>query len=265
MSITAIVTAVFIVAVLLALLVATVRVCPEYMRYVKFRLGRFVGVYGPGIVIVIPIIERIVPIDLRVAVIDLPAQRAITRDNVEVTVDATVYFRVIKPEDAVLKVQNYRVAVAYLAAATLRDVIGMKDLDTLLSRREEIAHEIAKIVDEYVQEWGLKITSVVIKDIRLPEGLIRAMAQAAEAERTGRAKIILAEADLKAAEKYLEAAKRYAQNPVALMLRQIDALIEIARERNLVVVTPSTLELTALAPAILRYYEKEKTTEKKES
>ncbi len=256
MEISAIVSSVFLAIIFLILLAMTIRVCPEYMRYVKFRLGRYVGVYGPGVVIVVPIIEKVMPIDLRVMVIDLPAQRAITRDNVEVTVDATVYFRVVKPEDAVLKVQNYKAAIAYLAAATLRDVIGMKDLDTLLSKREEVAHEIAKIVDEYVQEWGLKITSVVMKDIRLPESLVRAMAQAAEAERTGRAKIILAEADLKAAERYLEAAKRYAQNPVALMLRQIDALIEIARERNLIVVTPSTLELTTLAPAILRYYER---------
>ncbi len=264
MEVVTIASAIFLVIIFLVLLALTIRICPEYMRYVKFRLGRYVGVYGPGVVIVLPIIERVTPIDLRVTVVDLPAQKAITRDNVEVTVDATVYFRVIKPEDVILKVQNYKAAVAYLAAATLRDVIGMKDLDTLLSRREEVAQEIARIVDEYVQEWGIKVTSVVMKDIRLPEGLVRAMAQAAEAERTGRAKVILAEADLKAAEKYLEAAKKYAQSPVALMLRQIDALIEIAREKSLIVVTPSTLELTTLAPAILRYYEK-RGEEKRES
>ncbi len=249
--------AMFIIIILLILAALSIRVCPEYKRYVKFRLGRYVGVYGPGIVIVIPVIERIVPVDLRISVIDLPAQRALTRDNVEITVDAAVYFRVVKPEDAVIKVQNYRAAVAYLAASTLRDVIGMKDLDTILSKREEVAREIAKIIDEYVQDWGIKITSVVMKDIKLPDTLVRAMAQAAEAERTGRAKVILAEADLKAAERYLEAAKRYSQNSVALLLRQIDALIEIARYKNLVIVVPSTLELTTLAPAILKALQKE--------
>ena len=262
MGIVEIVLGVFLTIIAITFLASAIRICPEYMRFVKLRLGKFVGVYGPGLVLIIPIIDRIIPVDLRITVVDLPAQKAITKDNVGITVDAAVYFRVIKPEDAVLNVENYKMAVAYLASSTLRDVIGMKDLDTVLAKREEIAREIAKIIDEHVQNWGIKVSSVVIKDITLPESLVRAMAQAAEAERTGRAKIILAEADLKASQMYLQAAEQYSKNPTALLLRQIDALIEIAREKNLVVVTPSTLELTTVAPAILKFIQ-ERISEKK--
>ncbi len=251
-----IVIGIVLLIIFISFLASSIRVCPEWMRFVKLRLGKYVGICGPGIVLIIPIIDRLIPVDLRISVIDLPAQKALTRDNVEITVDAAVYFRVVKPEDAVLNVENYRIAVGYLAASTLRDVIGMKNLDTALSKREEIAREIAKIIDEHVQTWGIKVSSVVIKDIRLPEGLVRAMAQAAEAERAGRAKVILAEADLEASKKYLQAALTYSQNPASLILRQIDAVIEVAREKNLILVVPSTFELTTLAPAVLKLAER---------
>lgn len=244
-------TAIVLTIIMIILLASSIRIVPEYQRLVKLRLGKYVGTFGPGVVIVIPIIDRVLSVDLRVTAVDLPAQKALTKDNVEVSIDAAVYFRVIDPEKSVLSVVNYKSATALLASSTLRDVVGMIDLDTLLTQREEVAKKIASVIDEQVCAWGIKVTSVVIKDIKLPETLIRAMAQAAEAERTRRAKVILAQADYEASQLYLKAAETYTKNNVSILLRQIDALIEIARERNLVIVVPSTLELATLSTLAL--------------
>jgi regulator of protease activity HflC (stomatin/prohibitin superfamily) len=247
----------FAVVILIAILSSAIRIIPEYQRAVKFRLGRVVGVVGPGLVFIIPIIETIVRYDLRVEVVDVPAQRALTKDNVEVTIDAAIYLRVVDALKTALTVKNHVQAVAIFAASTLRDVVGMVDLDTLLTHRDEIAKRIASIVDEHVTPWGVKVTAVAIKDIKLPEVLLRAMASQAEAERIRRAKITLASAEYEASKIYLEAAEKYSQNPIAVQLRMIDALIEIAREHNLIIVTPPTMEFVALPLALARKEKKE--------
>lgn len=236
----------FAIVILIAILSSAIKVIPEYQRAVKFRLGRVVGVVGPGVVFIIPIIDNIIRYDLRIEVVDVPAQRALTKDNVEVNIDAAIYLRVVDALKTALTVRNHVPAVATFATSTLRDVVGMVDLDTLLSQREEVAKRIAAIVDEHVTPWGVKVTAVAIKDIKLPDVLLRAMASQAEAERVRRAKITLASAEYEASKIYLEAAERYSQNPVAVQLRMIDSLIEIAKERNLIIVTPPSLEYVAL-------------------
>lgn len=248
----------FALVILVAILSSAIRIIPEYQRAVKFRLGRVVGVVGPGLVFIIPIIDRIVIYDLRVEVVDVPAQRTLTKDNVEVTVDAAIYLRVVEALKTALTVKNHVPAVAIYASSTLRDVIGMVDLDTLLTHRDEIAKKIASIVDEHVTPWGVKVTAVAIKDIKLPEVLLRAIASQAEAERVKRAKITLASAEYEASKIYLDAAERYSQNPTAVQLRMIDALIEIAREHNLIIVTPPTFEYVALPVAITKRQQNEK-------
>jgi regulator of protease activity HflC (stomatin/prohibitin superfamily) len=246
----------FAVIILVAILSSAIRIIPEYQRAVKFRLGRVVGVVGPGLVFIIPIIENIIRYDLRIEVVDVPSQKALTKDNVEVTIDAAIYLRVIDALKTALTVRNHIPAVAIFAASTLRDVVGMVDLDTLLTHRDEIAKRIASIVDEHVTPWGIKVTAVAIKDIKLPEVLLRAMASQAEAERVRRAKITLASAEYEASKIYLEAAERYSQNPTAVQLRMIDALIEIAREHNLIIVTPPTMEYVALPLALIKKEQK---------
>jgi regulator of protease activity HflC (stomatin/prohibitin superfamily) len=247
----------FATVILVAILSSAIRIIPEYQRAVKFRLGRVVGVVGPGLVFIIPVIDTIVRYDLRVEVVDVPAQRALTKDNVEVTIDAAIYLRVVDALKTALTVRNHIPAVAIYAASTLRDVVGMVDLDTLLTHRDDIAKKIASIVDDHVAPWGVKVTAVAIKDIKLPEILLRAMASQAEAERVRRAKITLASAEYEASKIYLEAAERYSQNPTAVQLRMIDALIEVAREHNLIIVTPPTMEYVALPLALARREKKE--------
>ncbi len=239
-----------LVVILLAILSSAIRIIPEYQRAVKFRLGRVVGVVGPGLVLIIPVIDRLLVFDLRVITVDVPAQKALTKDNVEVTIDAAVYLRVIDPLKTALTVREHVTASSLLAAATLRDVVGTVDLDTLLTQREEIAKRIAGAVDAQVSPWGIKVSAVAIKDIRLPEMLVRAMASQAEAERVRRAKITLAQAEYDASRLYIEAAENYAKNHIAVNLRQIDALIEIAREKNLIMVVPSNLEMVSMPAAM---------------
>jgi regulator of protease activity HflC (stomatin/prohibitin superfamily) len=242
-----IVLTIILLIIIIAILAYSIRVVPEYQRIVKLRLGKFKGIYGPGIVFIIPIIDTPITVDLRVVSIDLSSQRALTKDNVEVSIDAAVYMRVIDAAKAVLSVTDYRSATATLGAAVLRDVIGMVDLDTLLTQREEVARKIASIIDEHVSPWGVKVTAVAIKDIKLPDTLIRAMAAQAEAERMRRAKVILAQADYEASQMYLRAAETYTKNPISLTLRQLDTLLEIAKEHNLILVVPSSLEVTSLS------------------
>jgi len=245
--------------IIVALIAYSIRIVPEYQRIVKLRLGKYKGIYGPGVVFVIPAIDRVTYMDLRVISIDLPSQRALTKDNVEVTVDASVYLRVMDPTKAFLSVSDYRTASSVLAAAVLRDVVGMVDLDTLLTQREEVAKRIASIIDDHVEPWGVKVTTVAIKDIKLPDALIRAMAAQAEAERMRRAKVILAQADYEASQLYLKASESYSKNTISLILRQLDALVEIAREKNLVLVVPSTLEVTSLSSLALSVIKQRET------
>ena len=242
----------FGVLVLLAILAYSIRIVREYERLVVFRLGRLIGAKGPGLVFVIPIIDRVQVVDLRIHVVDVPKQRVITRDNVEVSVDAVVYYRVFDPIKAVMTIRNYHYGVAMLAQTTLRDVLGQVDLDELLSKREELNKRIQRILDELTDPWGIKVTAVTIKEVVLPEGLVRAMAKQAEAERWRRAKVIEAEGERQAAKIMAEAARIYEEHPVALRLRELHTLVEIAKERTLIVFYPSVVggEITGLAAAV---------------
>lgn len=215
----------------------SIKIIKEYERLVVFRLGRLRGAIGPGLVFIIPFVDTFNKVDLRVFTVDVPRQEILTRDNVSVTVDAVVYYRVIDPIAAVTRVSNYHYAVGLLAQTVLRDVLGQSDLDDLLQRRDELNKRISGILDEMTIPWGVKITAVTIKAVELPEEMKRAMAKQAEAERWRRARIIEAEGEKQASIILAEAAKLYEDHPVALRLRELQTLIEIAREKSLVVVT----------------------------
>jgi len=228
---------VFIILVfLIMILSASIKITAEYQRIVIFRLGRLAGIKGPGLVFIIPIIDKIIKLDLRTRVIDVPKQRIITLDNVSVDVDAVVYFRIVDPQKAVVEVQRYDVATSLLAQTTLRDIVGQKNLDELLSQREELNKSLQAILDQGTDPWGIKISAVTIRDVSLPEEMLRALAKQAEAEREKRSRIIIAEGELIASEKMSEAAKLYEKTPMALRLRELQTLTEIAREKNLIVV-----------------------------
>ncbi len=237
-----------LVALLAAVFLAmSVRVVKEYERAVVFRLGRVVGVKGPGLFLIIPFIDTVRVVDLRVQVVDVPSQEIITRDNVTVEVDAVVYYRVFDPVKAVTAVANYHYAVMMYAQTTLRDIAGQVELDDLLSKREEINKRLQKILDEVTDPWGIKVVAVTLKQVKLPESLLRAMALQAEAERIRRARVIEAEGERQAAQIMAEAAKVYEEHPVALRLRELQTLIQVAMQKNLVVVAP----MEALSPATL--------------
>lgn len=223
---------------------AALRVVREYERAVIFRLGRLIGAKGPGLIFLIPFVDKPRIVDLRLLSFDIPRQRIITKDNVTVDVDAVVYYRVINPIDAVVKVQDYITASNFIAQTTLRDVVGQVELDELLTRRDELGKRIQTIVDEVTEGWGIKVTQVAIRDVVLPEEMLRAIAKQAEAERERRARIIMAEGELMAAQKMAEAAEFYAKNPSAMRLRELQTWVEIAREKNMVIIT----EGGALAP-----------------
>ncbi|MEM1619004.1 MAG: slipin family protein [Desulfurococcaceae archaeon] len=231
------VVAVLILLIAIPILASAIKIVKEYERIVVFRLGRLKGAVGPGLVFVIPFIDTINRVDLRVITVDVPKQEIITRDNVSVTVDAVVYYRVVDPVAAVTRVANYHYAVSMLAQTVLRDVIGQADLDDLLQRRDELNKRLSSILDEMTIPWGVKISAVTIKAVELPEEMTRAMAKQAEAERWRRARIIEADGERQAAMILAEAAKLYEQHAVALRLRELQTLIEIAREKALVVVT----------------------------
>ncbi len=239
----------FLAIVALMILFYSVRVVREYERAVIFRLGRVIGAKGPGLIIVIPFIDRPVMVDLRINTVDVPRQKLITKDNVEVSVDAVVYYRVADPIKAVTTVRNYNYAVTMLAQTLLRDVLGKHELDDLLTRREELNKELQRILDEMTDPWGIKVTAVTIREVVLPEGLVRAMARQAEAERWRRAKIIEADAERQAAKIMAEAAEIYAKRPEALRLRELHTLLEVAKEKNTVIIFPAALgpELAAAA------------------
>ncbi|MCX7866192.1 MAG: SPFH domain-containing protein [Limisphaera sp.] len=219
------------------------RVLREYERGVIFRLGKLIGAKGPGLVILIPLVDRMVKIDLRVVTIDVAKQEIMTRDNVPVTVDAVLYFRVVDPVAAVVKVENFWKATALLGQTTLRSVLGQAELDELLAHREKINQKLQEIIDRQTDPWGVKVTAVEVKDVALPDGMKRAMAKQAEAERERRAKIVNAEGEFQAAEKMVQAAQMTAKEPIALQLRYLQTMREIASEHSTTTFIPLPLEL----------------------
>lgn len=231
-----------LVIVLVALLGSTVKIAREYERGVIFRLGRLLRAKGPGVIILIPVVDRMLKIDLRVVTLDVPRQEMMTRDNVPVSVDAVLYFRVVNPEDAVVKVENFSKATYLLAQTTLRSVLGQHEMDELLSQRDRINQQLQQVIDEGTEPWGIKVTLVEVRDVSLPEGMKRAMAKQAEVERERRAKVINAEGEFQAAEKLVQAAAKIATEPVALQLRYLQALTEITSDRNSITVFPVPLD-----------------------
>ena len=225
-----------IVIFLVLLLSSAIKIMAEYQRIVIFRLGRLLGIKGPGLVFVIPIIDNIIKLDLRTRVIDVPKQRVITKDNVTVDVDAVVYFRVTDPQKAVVEVQRYEVATSLLAQTTLRDLLGNQSLDELLSKREQLNKSLQTVLDQGTDPWGIKVSNVTIRDVALPEEMLRAIAKQAEAEREKRARIIIADGEFQASKKMSEAAEFYQKTPAAMRLRELQTLSEIAREKNLIIV-----------------------------
>jgi regulator of protease activity HflC (stomatin/prohibitin superfamily) len=228
---------------LIPLFPLAVKIVQEYERGVIFRLGRLVGARGPGLFIILPIVDRMVKIDLRVFTVDVPSQEMITTDNVTVKVDAVMYFRVVNPEDAVVKVENYFRATALIAQTTLRSTIGQSDLDALLAKREEINQRLQVAVDEATEPWGVKVSMVEVRDVLLAPEMVRIIARQAEAERDRRAKVIHAEGEFQAAERLSEAGRIIAASPGTLQLRYLQTLTEIATEGTNTVVFPIPIDL----------------------
>ena len=229
----------------------------EYQRIVIFRLGRLLGIKGPGLVFIVPIIDKIIKLDLRTRVIDVPKQRVITKDNVTVDVDAVVYYRITDPEKAVVEVQRYEVATSLLAQTTLRDILGTQSLDDLLSKREQLNKSLQTIIDQGTDPWGIKVSAVTIRDVALPDEMMRAIAKQAEAEREKRARIIIADGEFQASKKMTDAAKLYEKTPTALRLRELQTLTEIAREKNLIIVPAGEMGTVAgIAKAVNKKVEK---------
>jgi regulator of protease activity HflC (stomatin/prohibitin superfamily) len=222
---------------------SAVRILREYERAVVFRLGKLVGPKGPGLVLLIPMVDRMVRMDLRVVTIDVPNQEIMTRDNVPVTVDAVVYFRVVDPVAAVIKVENFLKATSLIAQTTLRSVLGQASLDDLLAGREKINQTLQEVVDRHTDPWGVKVTAVEVRDVALPENMKRAMAKQAESERERRAKIINAEGEFQAAEKLVQAAEMMSAQPIALQLRFLQTMREISSEHNTTTFLPVPIDL----------------------
>ena len=229
--------------VIIFILANAIRVLREYERGVIFRLGRLIAAKGPGLIILIPIVDRLVKISLRMLVMDVPPQDVITRDNVSVKVNAVVYFRVMDPNKAVTEVEDYMYATSQLAQTTLRSVLGEAELDDLLSNREKINSELQQILDKHTDPWGIKVSTVEVKHVDLPAEMQRAMARQAEAERERRAKVIKALGELQASEKLAEAAKVIGDFPVALQLRYLQTLTDVAAENNSTTLFPIPIDL----------------------
>lgn len=235
-----------VIVVALSLLGSAVRIVQEYERGVIFRLGRLVGAKGPGLFFLVPVIDRMMKIDLRTVTLDVPAQEAITNDNVTVKVNAVAYFRVIDPERAVVQVEDFRRATYQIAQTSLRNVIGQAELDELLAYRERINNRLAQIIDEATEPWGVKVSLVEVKDVELPPQMQRAMARQAEAEREKRAKIIHAEGEFQAAQQLREAATLMAEEPSALQLRYLQTLTEIGAEKNSTLIFPVPVDVISI-------------------
>ena len=234
---------VLIVIVIVFLLASMIKILREYERGVIFRLGRLIGIKGPGIIFLIPLIDRMVKISLRMIVMDVPPQDIITKDNVSVKVNAVIYFRVLGPDKAVVEVENFMFATSQLAQTTLRSVIGQAELDELLSERDKINLKLQKIIDGHTDPWGIKVSMVEVKHIDLPQEMQRAMAKQAEAERERRAKIIAAEGEFQAASKLADAADIISRNPSTLQLRYLQTLVEISSESKSSTIIPLPIDL----------------------
>jgi regulator of protease activity HflC (stomatin/prohibitin superfamily) len=232
-----------IIIIAIFILSSAIKILQEYERGVIFRLGRLAGVKGPGLVLIIPIIDRMVKVSLRIVTMDIPPQDVITKDNVSVKINAVVYFRVVDPAKAVVAVENYIYATSQLAQTTLRSVCGEAELDEILAHRESINLKIQSILDKMTESWGVKISAVEVKHIDLPHEMQRAMARQAEAERERRAKITLAEAEYQAAQRLKEAADMLAQNPITIQLRFLQTVSELATEKTATLVLPVPIEL----------------------
>ena len=239
-----------LLVVALAFLASAIKILREYERAVIFTLGRFSGVKGPGLIIVIPIIQQLVRVDMRVKVLDVPSQDVISRDNVSVRVNAVIYFRVMDAERATIQVENFMQATSELAQTTLRSVLGKHELDEMLSERDTLNRDIQELLDAQTDTWGIKVSNVEIKHVDVNESMIRAIAQQAEAERERRAKVINAQGEAQAAEKLLEAAQIMSRDPGAMQLRYLSSLNIIAAEKNSTIIFPFPMELAALIPGL---------------
>ena len=243
-ALTKIIPTLVVVVILAAIILPqAVRILREYERGVIFRLGKLLGAKGPGLILLIPVVDRMVKMDLRVVTIDVAKQEIMTRDNVPATVDAVVYFRVVDPIAAVVKVENFRKATALIAQTTLRSVLGQAPLDDLLSQRDVINQKLQEIIDRQTEPWGVKVTAVEVKDVALPDSMKRAMAKQAEAERERRAKIVNAEGEYQAAEKMVQAAAMMSKEPIALQLRFLQTMREISSEHNTTTFLPVPIDL----------------------
>jgi regulator of protease activity HflC (stomatin/prohibitin superfamily) len=234
---------IFLIIFLLILAASAIKILREYERGVIFRLGRLIGAKGPGIIFIIPGVDKLLRISLRTVTMDIPPQDVITRDNVSIKVNAVVYFRVLDPNKAVVEVENYLYATSQLAQTTLRSVVGQAELDELLSQREKINITLQDILDKHTEPWGIKVSLVETKQVDLPEEMRRAIARQAEAERERRAKVIHAEGEAQAAEKLAEAANVISVNPAAIQLRFLQTLTEVATEKNSTTIFPVPIDL----------------------
>lgn len=232
-----------LIGLIVVFLFSAIRIFREYERGVVFQLGRFWKVKGPGLVLIIPVIQQVVRVDLRTIVMDVPSQDIISRDNVSVKVNAVIYFRVIDPQSAIIQVENYEFATSQLAQTTLRSVLGQHELDEILAERDKLNADIQQILDRQTDAWGIKVSQVEIKHVDIDESMIRAIARQAEAERERRSKIIHAEGELQASQKLLEAAQVLARQPEAIQLRYLQTLVEIAGERSSTIVFPLPIDL----------------------
>src|SRR5450759_551966 len=239
------ITLVVVVVVLLGLSAANTRVMREYQRGVLFRLGRLRPLAGPGLVFLIPFVDRMERVDLRTVTMTIPPQEVITRDNVPARVNAVAYFRVTDPARAITDVEQYPVATSQIAQTTLRSVLGRAELDDLLAERDQLNDSLRRIIDEQTEPWGIKVTTVEIKDVEIPEAMQRAMARQAEAERERRAKIINAEGEFQAAQKIYDAAEELSKSPASLQLRYLQTLLELGADQNSTVVFPLPMDILA--------------------
>jgi regulator of protease activity HflC (stomatin/prohibitin superfamily) len=248
-------TGLIVLIVFLAFIIINiVKILREYERGVIFRLGRLIPVKGPGIIILIPFVDKLVKVDLRTVTFDVPAQDIITQDNISVKVNAVIYFRVIDPAKAITAVEDFHYATSQISQTTLRSVLGQSSLDELLAKRDELNAQLQKIIDEQTEPWGIKVTTVEVKNVDLPQEMLRAIAKQAEAERERRAKIIHSEGEFQAAQKLHEAAVIIASEPVALQLRFLQTLTEVATEKNSTTIFPIPIDM--LSPFIKKATEK---------
>lgn len=248
----------FATIIFIVLLISSaIKIVNEYERGVIFRLGRLLGTKGPGIFLIIPIVDRMLKVDLRTVTLDVPSQEVITKDNVPIKVNAVVYFRIVEPEKAIIQVENYLLATSLFAQTTLRSVLGQSELDELLTEREKINMKLQKIIDVHTDPWGIKVSAVEIKDVELPEGMKRALARQAEAERERRAKVINAEGELQASEKLAKAASIIEKHPAAIQLRFLQTVTEATSEKASTMIIPLPVDL--ISSFIKEAKEKEKS------